>query len=355
MKVLIDIGHPAHVHMFKHFAWQLITDGHQVLFSVRKKNITVNLLQSYGFDFIVYGKSRKGIVNKLVGLLKFNLHLYKITKKFKPDISISHSSFYLSQVCWLLGIPNITLEDTGNAEQVNLYRYLTDAILTSSVFHKHYGKKQISYNGYHELAYLYPKYFRPNDHVLSELGLNNGEKFVLLRFISWEASHDIGQAGISLDNKIKLIKLLKENYKVFISAEDTLPQELVRYQLNISPEKMHDILYYADIYIGEGATMASESALIGTPAVYVNSLEAGTINDQEKYGLLFHFRSEDGFFDKVRELLQNPHLKENLAENKKTMLNDKIDVTAFLVWFVENWPTSMKIMKETPEYQERFR
>ena len=34
------------------------------------------------------------------------------------------------------------------------------------------------------------------------------------------------------------------------------------------------------------------------------------------------------------------------------MLADKIDVTAFLAWFVENYPGSAKIMKENPDYQQ---
>jgi len=37
------------------------------------------------------------------------------------------------------------------------------------------------------------------------------------------------------------------------------------------------------------------------------------------------------------------------------MLSEKIDVTAFIVWFVENWPESFKIMKENPDYQLNFR
>jgi len=36
-------------------------------------------------------------------------------------------------------------------------------------------------------------------------------------------------------------------------------------------------------------------------------------------------------------------------------LLDKIDVTAFLVWFVEYYPKSAKIMKENPDYQYNFR
>jgi len=37
------------------------------------------------------------------------------------------------------------------------------------------------------------------------------------------------------------------------------------------------------------------------------------------------------------------------------MLADKIDVTAFFVWFIENYPDSAKIMKENPDYQYKFK
>jgi hypothetical protein len=32
------------------------------------------------------------------------------------------------------------------------------------------------------------------------------------------------------------------------------------------------------------------------------------------------------------------------------MLDDKIDVTAFYVWFIENYPQSVKMRKENPNY-----
>jgi len=37
------------------------------------------------------------------------------------------------------------------------------------------------------------------------------------------------------------------------------------------------------------------------------------------------------------------------------MLNDKIDVTGFMVWFVENYPESKRIMLANPDYQFRFK
>jgi predicted glycosyltransferase len=47
-------------------------------------------------------------------------------------------------------------------------------------------------------------------------------------------------------------------------------------------------MYYADLFIGESATMASESAVLGTPAIFVSTLQAGVLNEiEEKYGLLY--------------------------------------------------------------------
>ena len=47
--------------------------------------------------------------------------------------------------------------------------------------------------------------------------------------------------------------------------------------------------------------------------------------------------------------------KRTAQKRRKKMLADKIDVTAFLVWFVENYPKSVKIMKGNPKYPERFK
>ena len=48
-------------------------------------------------------------------------------------------------------------------------------------------------------------------------------------------------------------------------------------------------------------------------------------------------------------------LSEEFQRRRQKMLSDKIDVTAFLVWFIENYPESAKIMKENPDYQFNFR
>ena len=49
MKILIDIGHPGHVHFFKHAVWELQKRGHEVFFSAREKDVTLLLLEHYKF------------------------------------------------------------------------------------------------------------------------------------------------------------------------------------------------------------------------------------------------------------------------------------------------------------------
>ena len=53
MKILIDIGHPAHVHYFKNFAKHFIKRGSKVLFIAREKDVVIDLLNRYKFNYIV--------------------------------------------------------------------------------------------------------------------------------------------------------------------------------------------------------------------------------------------------------------------------------------------------------------
>lgn len=355
MKILIDIGHPGHVHLFRPFAEEMIAKGNKVLFTCREKEFEKELLQSAGFNYVSFGKKYKTTAGKLFGLIKFDLQALFQGMLFRPDIFMSHGSPYAAHAAWLLRKPNISLEDTGNMEQVKLYLPFTHHVLTPTSFHKDLGPKQIRYHGYHELAYLHPKRFTPDKTIYDLLKIKEQEKYVLLRFVSWNASHDVKQSGLSDQEKRELIVLLEKKFRVFISSEKTLPIEFARYAIKIPPEQMHQVMASAKLFIGEGATMASECAMLGVPAIYINTLTAGTISEQMNYGLVYHFTKTNGFLEKVSELLEDKQLSVKHQERKERMLSEKIDVTAFLLWFVENYPESANIMKRNPDYDTNFK
>jgi uncharacterized protein len=276
-------------------------------------------------------------------------------KKFKPAITISHSSFYLSQVSWLMRIPNITLEDTGNMEQINLYLPFTKAVLTSNTYHRNHGKKQIRYNSFHEMAYLHPARFTPDPNSITELCLAKGERYIVLRFVSWNASHDNKQEGLSVEEKRNIVKELSKVIRIIISSEGDLPAEFEEFRYRLRIEEMHQCLSQATLFIGEGATMASECAMLGVPAIYINSLEAGTINEQEKQGLVYHFRNGNGVLEKALALINDPDTQRKALILHKEFLSKQIDLSAFLVWFIESYPESFEMMKQNPDYQDRFK
>ena len=55
------------------------------------------------------------------------------------------------------------------------------------------------------------------------------------------------------------------------------------------------------------------------------------------------------------ELLNRDNLKKEMLERRNKLISEKIDVTSFMVWFVENYPKSIDIVKRKPDYQKQFK
>jgi hypothetical protein len=360
VNILIDIGHPAHVHLFRNFAREMLLKNHRLLFTCREKEFEKYLLNYYGFSYKSFGRKYSSIPGKLWGLIEFDTKEFFTGLSFKPDILLSHGSIYAAHASFLLGKPHISLEDTYNFEQINLYKPFTEAILTSDYHHPLKSEKVIMYSGYHELAYLHPNRFLADKLILQELGVSENDKYVILRFVSWKASHDKGHKGISIENRLNVVREFEKKSKVFISSEAELPKELKPYELKISPHKIHDVIAYSTLLFGESSTMAEEAAMLGTPSIYLyNESTYYTRHLEDKYHLMYNYSESNADLLKAiqtgLELIDKPDLKKEWQLRRQKMLSEKIDVTAFLVWFVENWPESFRIMKGNPDYQLRFK
>jgi hypothetical protein len=109
------------------------------------------------------------------------------------------------------------------------------------------------------------------------------------------------------------------------------------------------------MFIGEGVTMASEAAILGTRAVCINTPHPVYFDLEETYGLICNFISGNGVLRKVTDMLADETLKPSAIANSRKMLQEKIDVTAFMVWFIENYPDSIRIIKDDPGYHEGFK
>ena len=355
MKIVVNMAHPAHVHYFRNLIGELKENGHEVLITASEKEVTYELLKKYNLEYVKVGSFRDSLIKKLIDIFITDYKVYKAAKAFDPDIFVGFGSISAAHVSFLLGKKCINFEDSEHAREIMmLYLPFVDTVCTSPSFKLDLGRKQVRYNGQLELAYLHPNYFSPDPSVLEEIGLNEDDTIILLRFVSWTASHDVGEHGVK--GKIDLVNELAKFGKVLISSEGKLEADLERYRVKVSPEKMHDLLYYSTLYIGEGATMASEAAILGTHSILISTCakHCGVFNELNKYNLLWFYDDEVGVIDKAKEILQN-HPKEEGKRKREMLLADKIDVTAFMYWLIENYPESTKMIKENPEIQERFK
>jgi predicted glycosyltransferase len=331
MTYIFDIGHPAHVHYFKSLIKRLQAQGHTALVFARDKECTHELLQSEGISFISRGKGRTSLTGKLLYIIQTDVAMFFRLLGKPKNVFIGFASPYAAHTAWIFRKKSITIDDTDKANLSHrLYLPFTSVVVTPVFFEKDLGKKQIRFNSFMELAYLHPSVFKPSNDAFKILGIEPNTPYAIVRFVSWGANHDVGQRGMSADEKRSVIDLLSSQYRVFISSEADLPADLQPMLLNIQASELHTVLHSAQLYIGEGATMAAEACMLGIPAIYTNTLTAGTLHEMEKRGLLRIFKHET---EKIREVVQSvisePELRKRAQERRDQMLEECDNPTDF--------------------------
>lgn len=320
-RILIDLNHAFDVLFFKNLYFHLIQEGHEVLVVVSKKPHSYELLEEFEIPHIKIGSYGSNIISKAVMLFLLDFKMLILTMKFKPHLMLGHVSFRTAHVGWMLKIPNFIFTDTEHAtEQISLFRPFAKNIITPRIFYSDLGKKQRRLNTIFELAYLHPDNFTPDPSILDELNLSKKDTFFIVRFISWDATHDKNYDGLSLSDKESLIEFLDQKGKVFISSERPLEKRFEPYRFNLPTSKIHHAMAFSTAYIGEGGTMASESALLGVPGIYMNPLKLGYIDYLESYNLIFKTNSVDRAID----IVQNEILDRNsfFKEQRSKLLNE---------------------------------
>lgn len=360
MKFIISIEHPAWAHQFRYIIQELQKHGHDVKVLAVNKDRDLELLDIFNIKYeIISNSDGKNVLDKSFVFISTTIKIFLKSLKFKPDIFIGRASPMMAINSFLFQKPHIIFEDTERAK-ISLFfcKLFSRLIITPHNFLTDLGKKQMRVDVYKEIFYLHPKRFKPDESILRQLELTPESKFIILRFVAWDASHDFAIGGLSIKDKRKIINTLSKKYKIFISSEKELPEEFKKFQLNISPEKLHDLIYYANLVFTEGASVASESAVLGTHSIYVNPLSAGTTDEQEeKYQLVYNFADmkSDKALKKAWALLQKQNLKKEGKKKRQLLLVNKFDPTTWFVWFIENYPNSEKIMKENPtSYRDNY-
>ena len=347
-RILIDINHPAHVHLFKYFIQDMKRKGNEVIVTAKNVDSITTLLNLYAIDYIGTGRKKDHILWKYLYEFFHLLKVWGIVVSRRVDYGIG-VSMVLPIVAKVTRMKSVALDDDDlDATPVfGKFTSYADVILTpSALAHENRGDRHRCHPSYHELAYLHPNRFRPQETVLTDIGLKPDEPFFVLRFNAFKAHHDAGARGLSIAHKVEIVDFLKNFGRIFITTEREIEAELRAYQLPVSPEKIHTLLYYATLFVGDSQTMTTEAALLGTPALKLNSF-AGRLSIpneiEHRYRLCYSFQPQEftAMMDKIRELVPDTDLKNEWRRRRDIMLNDKVDLTAFLTELIDRYPQAV--------------
>ena len=234
-------------------------------------------------------------------------------------------------------MPAVVFYDTEFAVQTNRLVYpLAYSVCTPDCYQGKVPGRHLQYAGYHELAYLHPNRFTPDPAVLAEFGVSPDEPYSIVRFVSWQAVHDRRERGLTAKQKRHLVEVLQRRGRVLISSEAPLTPDLAELAVRGPVEQIHHLIAHARLVVGESATMSSEAAVLGVPAVFIATTGRGYTDDEERrYGLVRHF-TEDQY-----DMALSDHRGDTRAPAstwqaaRQRLLDEKIDVTAWMVDYFE--------------------
>ena len=338
MRVLVVVGHPAHVHFFKNIIDGLRRRNVEVTVAVVEREITCKLLDSLALEYTVVGGLRTGLLGKAMNLPLIDFRLLKLSSEVRPDIlvGISGAGIYAAQVAWLLGRKSNFFTDTEQARIINMlgFPFATKIYTPECFYGKIDSRKHVTYSGYHELSYLHPKYFTPDAGVLEYDGLSAGDRFIVVRVSSWDSSHDLSTRGFHGEGELHDFLRGMEAYgRVLVSSEIPLSRAFSGYGIKTPPHLIHHLLAHASAYVGEGATMASEAGVLGVPWIWISrGQRRGYLEEQEKrYGMGSILKTPKEALEKLRVLMADGDTREKWAGKRDKMLGEQIEVTAWVV------------------------
>jgi len=333
MNLLFDLGHPAHVHLFRNFILYLHSKGHEVTVTAREKDITTVLLAHYNIPYTSLSKPKHGYLGMLEELASRDFQVLKLhgTKKFDAAFGTSVSIAHLSALTKVKSFCFSDDDDDVIPLYVNItYPFTTKILNPTGLRCKKWLDKRIFYNSYQKLAYLHPDNFTPNEKVLEKYHLQP-KKYILIRNSALKAHHDKNAKGIGTRLWTEIQHLLT-NFQIVQSKEGVGSK--------IEPWDMHHILAYSKMLITDSQSMTVEAAVLGVPNIRYNSF-AGKISCLEelehKYCLTYGYKpgEEHQLKTKVAELLEQNDLDTAWQKKRTSMLSDKIDFNQWLIDYFE--------------------
>lgn len=305
--------------------------------AARSKDVALDLLRAFEIPHIALSRAAgSGALANGRELVLRTSRLLGLARRFRPDALVGPSASF-GLVGKLIGRPSFVFcED--DAAVVPLFAGLAYPLATHIVtpdclaFEKH-GPRQLTYPGYHELAYLHPAHFTPDPAVLTPLGLSPDMPYFIVRLVALRGHHDSDARGLPPELARRLVTALAAHGRVLITSEAALDPELEQHRFPLPPEALHQVLAFASLCVGDSQTLIAEAAVLGVPNLRCNSFvgRLAYLEELEKrWGLTRGIGVRDAqsvIATAIDWLGRLPELKRDMQARRRRMLAACVDVS----------------------------
>lgn len=294
VRIWIDISNSPHVRFFEHMIQELKND-HEVIVSARALSNTLDLLEMEHIAYRVVGRHYgASVFGKSLGLAARTFQLYGAMRRTRPDVAVSHSSYYLPLAARLLGVPSLYLNDNEHfAGNRFAFRAATRVMVPEhfSAPNIDHGSARsrafIRYPGIKEGVYLWQLSRSKRTGTESVLGRPR----VFMRPEPWSAEYYHGGTDF-LDSLLRemsewadIVVLPRDRRQALHYAELGIPHVKVMDE----PVTLETLRFQCDLFVGAGGTMTREAAVLGLPAISVYRSELlGVDRFLMELGLVYH-------------------------------------------------------------------
>jgi uncharacterized protein len=326
-KVIFDLGHPAHVNLYKNFISILDKEEIDCFISVLDRGKVVKIAEKElsGKRIFVTGKHKGNLWSIIfqANILKF-LKLIILIFKEKPTVGFG-TGYILGGAMSLFNKRSYQFDDDPERKWVVfLEKHLSTQVFFPPIIEAYKDKKITVFNALKEWSYLSPTYFVPNIDVLKEYNLE-AKNYIFIREVSSGSVNYMGQAEgliLSIANQIP------SAFNVILSLENK--SLLSKYPshwivLNEPVNDIHSLIFYSKVLISSGDSMAREGAMLGVPSIYCGFRTMKANKIMQEHNMLFHVEINEVPIA-IRNYFNNTAFESNQIKFREKLKNEWVDI-----------------------------
>lgn len=328
-KVLVDLYHLPQYNFFKNAIRSFDPAEIDIYCVNRGKLLQVVQFELPEYNVICIGdyKYNKGMFSMIFRIILPRIFkLYKATAggKYRFIITAHYQANFVGK---LRGIPNVALIDDPRRFVFPLLKFSADEVFLPPFEKRYDGVKY--FNALKEWSYLSPKYLKPDVTALDAYNLEP-KKYIFVREVSTETSNYLAQnQGIILS----ISSTFPSSSQVLLSVENKeisseYPENWII--LKEPVKDIHSLMYFSQIVISSGDSVAREGAMLGVPSIYAGIRDMPANHIMIKKGLLLKLDPED-IVDTVLKIKRGEMDYPEQDSFRRSLLEEWDDVTTLVL------------------------